>query len=65
MRRLAAALCRKVRFYRHLYSLEEARWIVAKLMKTSDPLHCPQGKKTLFHIREEEIEHRFAAKSSF
>jgi DNA mismatch repair protein MutL len=65
MRRLAAALCRKVRFCRHLYSLEEARWIVASLMKTSDPLHCPQGKKTLFHIREEEIEHRFAAKVSF
>jgi DNA mismatch repair protein MutL len=65
MRHLAATLCRKVRFCRRFYSLEEAKRIVARLVKTDDPLHCPQGKKTLFHIREEEIEHRFTAKSSF
>ncbi len=63
LRRLAAILSRKARFHRRFYSQQEAQLIVQKLMKTSDLLHCPQGKKTLFHIGEDEIENYFTAKS--
>jgi len=59
LRRLAAHVSRKCRFNRQFYSHEEARLIVQKLVKTSDPLHCPQGKRTLFHIREDDIENYF------
>lgn len=59
LRRLAARVSRKSRFNRQFYSHEEARLIVQKLMKTSSPLHCPQGKRTLVHIREDEIEKYF------
>ncbi len=60
LRHLAAVLSRRARSNRRFYSLEEARLIVQKLMQTSDPLHCPQGKKTLFHVTEDEIERYFS-----
>lgn len=59
LRKLAAQVSRKCRFQRHFYSHEEARLIVQRLMKAGDPFHCPQGKRTLFHIREKDIENYF------
>ena len=59
LRKLAAQVSRKCRFKRRFYSNEEARLIIPRLLKTTDPLHCPQGKRTLFHIREADIENYF------
>jgi DNA mismatch repair protein MutL len=63
LRRLGATLSRKTRFRSRLYSQQEALQIAQKLLKAADPLHCPQGKKTFFHVREEEIENYFRSKS--
>ena len=62
LRSLAAALSRKTHQRHQFYSEEEARLIAKKWIATSDPLHCPLGKKTLFHMREDEIENSFRAK---
>ncbi len=62
LRSLAAALSRKTHQRYQFYSREEALLIVKKLMVTSDPIHCPLGKKTLWHMREDEIENSFRAK---
>ncbi|MBS0604861.1 MAG: DNA mismatch repair endonuclease MutL [Verrucomicrobia bacterium] len=62
LRRLAAHLSRASRSRGQYYQLEEARQIVEKLMKTGDPLHCPQGKRTAYHVTEDEIESYFTAK---
>lgn len=60
LRKMAAVLSRKSRFSRRFYSREEASLIVQKLIATADPLFCPQGKRTLFHIREDGIEKYFS-----
>ncbi len=59
LRKLAAALSRRCRFFRRFYAPEEARMIVQKWIKTSNPSFCPQGKRILFHIREDELEKYF------
>ena len=63
LRHLAACVCRRMRSRRELYSLPEARQLVEQLMCSSDPRRCPQGKWTLCHIREEEIENYFTPKA--
>jgi len=63
-RRLAACICRSVRSRRKSYNLTEAGYLVKQLLQASDPLHCPQGKKTLFYVREEEIESYFTRKAT-
>jgi DNA mismatch repair ATPase MutL len=59
LRSLAATLSRKIHLQRTSYYQEEGIVIMKKLLKTTDPLHCPRGEKTLFHTREDEIEHFF------
>lgn len=59
MRKLAGCLSRRIRSRKRSYSLTEARHLVEQLMRTSDPYHCPQGKLTLCHISEDEIEKYF------
>ncbi len=63
LRRLAALVCRRGRFRKSFYTNEEARQIIERLIRAEDPLHCPQGFRTLFHIREEEIERYFSGKT--
>lgn len=60
LQRCAVHLTRACCFRKSFYSLEEARLIVQALLKTSDSIHCPHGKKILSHIWEEEIENYFA-----
>jgi DNA mismatch repair protein MutL len=59
--KMAATLSRRSRFAKRLYLQEETVLIVQKLMQTLDPLFCPQGKRTLFHIREDDIEKYFSS----
>lgn len=63
LRSLAACISRRARSRKRPYSLAEAREIVERLVRSKDPTHCPHGKLTLFHIREEEIENYFTAKT--
>lgn len=63
-RRLAICICRRVRARKKNYHLSEACYLLRKLLQTEDPLHCPQGKKTLFYVREEELEHYFTRKAT-
>ncbi len=63
-RRLATCICRRVRSHRKSYNLLEASHLVKELLKAEDPFHCPQGKKTLFYIREEELESYFTRKTA-
>lgn len=60
---LAACVSRRVRFYKKSHSLAEARQLIERLLRSQDPYHCPQGKPTLFHISQEEIENYFTAKN--
>lgn len=41
------------------YALSEALCIFQELLKTVDPLHCPQGKPTYYHQRQDEIDKHF------
>lgn len=38
------------------YTLDTALWIFKQLLMTTDPLHTPQGKATLFHLKEASFE---------
>lgn len=62
-RRLAACLCRRVRSRKKSYNLTEADHLIKQLLQAEDPNHCPQGKKILFHLKEEEIESYFSRTS--
>lgn len=63
LRSLAACISRRARSRKRPYSLAEGRELVERLVRSKDPWHCPHGKLTLFHIREEEIENYFTAKT--
>lgn len=63
LRHLAACICRRMRARKKTYNLSEARQLMHRLKRSKDPRHCPQGKLTLFHIREEEIENYFTTKT--
>ena len=41
------------------YTMEEARYLIGTLLKTTDPHHCPQGKPTVYYLKENDIENRF------
>jgi DNA mismatch repair protein MutL len=41
------------------YALSEALGIFQELLKTADPLHCPKGKPTYYHQRQDEIDKHF------
>jgi DNA mismatch repair protein MutL len=59
LRILAGCLSRKVRNRKTPYLLAEACHLVEKLLQSSDPLHCPQGKRTLFHFDDQEMQKKF------
>ena len=59
LRRLAACVSRQARSRKKCYTLEEARHLIKQLIKSSDLLHCPQGKLMLFHVKEDAIEDYF------
>jgi DNA mismatch repair protein MutL len=63
-RRLASCICRGVRLRKKHYTITEGRQLTKQLLRADDPFHCPQGKKTLFFVREEEIEHYFTRKTA-
>lgn len=63
-RRLALCICRRIRARKTSYTLSEATHLIKELLYAEDPFHCPQGKKTLFYVREEEIESYFARKTT-
>ena len=62
LRSLAAGLSRRAHLRKRPYFLEEAVQIVKKLMGADDPIHCPLGKQTMYHITEDEIESCFTTK---
>lgn len=59
LRRLAANISRRVHSRKKCYHLVEAKHIFEELIASTDPFHCPQGKLTLQHVKEEEIENYF------
>lgn len=59
LRRLAANISRRMHSRKKCYSLVEAKRIFEELISSTDPFHCPQGKLTLQHVKEEEIENYF------
>ena len=59
LRRLAANISRRVHSRKKCYHLVEAKRIFEELIASTDPFHCPQGKLTLQHVKEEEIENYF------
>jgi DNA mismatch repair protein MutL len=63
-RRLAICICKRVRAQKKSYHLSEATHLLKELLQADDPFHCPQGKKTLFYIKEEEIESYFTRKTA-
>jgi DNA mismatch repair protein MutL len=63
-RRWALCVCRRVRARKKNYHLREATHLVKELSQAEDPWHCPQGKKTFFYVREEEIENNFHRKAA-
>lgn len=63
LHKLSACICRRMRSRRKAYCLSEAVDLMHRLLRSSDPRHCPQGKLTLFQIKEEEIENYFTTKS--
>jgi DNA mismatch repair protein MutL len=63
-RRLASCLCQRVKSRKKSYTLVEANHLVKQLLQADDPFHCPHGKKTLFYVREEEIENYFTRKTA-
>jgi len=64
IRRLAACISRRARTRKRAYSLDEARQLIQQLRLSKDPFRCPQGRPTVHHVREEEIENYFAANLS-
>jgi DNA mismatch repair protein MutL len=62
-RRLATCICKRVRSRKKSYHLTEATHLIKQLLQAEDPFHCPQGRKTLFYVREEEIESYFTRKA--
>jgi len=58
-RKWALCICRRVRARKKSYHLREASHLIKELAQAEDPWHCPQGKKTLFYLREEDIENSF------
>jgi len=63
-RRLALCICRRVQARKKSYSLSEATHMINELLHAEDPFHCPQGKKTIFYVKEEEIESYFTRKAA-
>ncbi|MBI2811271.1 MAG: DNA mismatch repair endonuclease MutL [Candidatus Melainabacteria bacterium] len=59
MRRLAGCISRRVSLRKTPYTVYEGRKLAEDLMRSSDPMHSPQGNKILFHMRENEIEDQF------
>jgi DNA mismatch repair protein MutL len=59
-RRLASCLCRRARRRKKNYHLAEAVYLVKQLLQSDDPLHCPQGKRTMVFVEEREIENQFS-----
>ncbi len=59
-RRLASRLCQRVRKRRKNYHLAEAVYLLKQLLQSEDPLHCPQGKRTMVFVEESEIENQFS-----
>lgn len=64
LRKLSALVSRRIKTSGAFYTADGARRIVELLWKSEDPLHCPQGKPTIHHIRENEIEAWFTSKST-
>lgn len=62
--RLALCICRRVQARKKSYSLSEATHMIKELLLAEDPFHCPQGKKTVFYVKEEEIESYFTRKTA-
>ncbi len=63
-RRLAACICRKIRSRKKSYTVMEAMHLIKELHQASDPFHCPQGRKILFYVGEEELESYFTRKTA-
>jgi DNA mismatch repair protein MutL len=63
-RRLAACICRRVCGRKKSYTVTEATHLIKELLQADDPFHCSQGKKTLFYVREEELESYFTRKAA-
>ncbi len=63
LQRLAATISRKGSSRKQFYDMQEAVLIVQKLMQASDPMYCPQGKRIVYHMREDEIESYFTART--
>jgi DNA mismatch repair protein MutL len=59
MRQCAQTICRLSRSRTRTFSLHEGLRLFNELSKTGDPLHCPQGKPTIYHMRKDEIESHF------
>ncbi len=62
IRQIAFHLSRYVEQAGKHYTLEEAGFILKTLLKTTDPLHCPRGKFTLFQLKEAILESYFNTK---
>ncbi len=59
MRQCAQTICRLSRSRTRAFSLSEGLRLFNELSKTGDPMHCPQGKPTIYHMRKDEIESHF------
>ncbi len=63
-RRLAACICRQIRGRKKSYTVTEATHLIKELLQVDDPFHCPQGKRILFYVGEEELESHFTRKTA-
>jgi DNA mismatch repair protein MutL len=61
-RKWALCVCKRARLRKKSYHVREAAHLIQELATAEDPWHCPHGKKTLFYVREEEIENNFHKK---
>jgi DNA mismatch repair protein MutL len=62
IRQIASHLSRYIEREGKQYTLEEAGLILKNLLQTTDPLHCPQGRSTLFQLKETTLESYFNTK---
>lgn len=63
LRHLAISISRRARSRKKAYTIGEARSLLQQLLRSSDPSHCPQGRRISFCISEEDIENGFTAKT--
>jgi len=64
LKHLAISLSRRGDVRKNPYTVEEGRRLIEELLRSPEFNFCPDGKATLFHLSEEEIENRFSGKKS-